>query len=255
MALAVAPVAATSMSSMRDVYPSSGTHHPRPVSEVVASLTAQQEKLQGLESKLRRLQSSPSPANVRAVPAAAGPMSMAAPPGGSAGCAGASIDQGGLAAFLESVASRIDALDRQLRHISSPSAPSAEAPLGVSRDPDPSGAAIDLRHARGNLVPGLTGSRAVRRAASADGLRGRTWARPRPVEPWLMDHQRPMSWLQAGSTAPNGLQRGELAAASLMAPSGIEPYSQLAAAAAAAAEAPIRNKSYFTSCSKHTQAP
>mmetsp|Transcript_61519 Transcript_61519/g.109453 ORF Transcript_61519/g.109453 Transcript_61519/m.109453 type:complete len:776 (-) Transcript_61519:75-2402(-) len=259
MALAMAPGAAASLSSMRDLYSSGGMQHPRPVSEVVASLTAQQEKLQGLESKLRRLQSSPSPASVRGIPAAAGPMSVTAPPGMPAGGTGASIDQGGLAAFLESVASRIDALDRQLRHISSPSAPSAEAAgslmsTATARDPDPGGAAVDMRHVRGNLVAGLTGSRPVRRAASADGLRGRTWARSRPVEPWLMpfaDQQRPMSWLHSGSTTPNGLQRGmlrgELSGASLMAPSGVEPYSQLAAAAAAVAEdalgAPSRGRS------------
>lgn len=165
------------------------------------------------------------------------------------------MDQGGLAAFLESVASRIDALDRQLRHISTPTAQPAEAIVSAAstapaRDSDLGSVAADLRQVRGNLTAGLATNRAVRRAASADGLRSRNlWARQRPADPWALpmsDQQRALSLLQAGGMAPMGnarglhlgLSRGELAGTSLMAPPGgaVEPYSQLAAAAAAVAE-------------------
>lgn len=188
--------------------------NPRPVGEVVASLSSQQQKLQGLEKKLRRLQHrSPSPRSRSSALRSAAPdfnranamLSMDAVNlnGG---------EQGNLAAFLESVSSRIDALDQKLRNMAEP-APASDPRIEVYRDTDAPWLS------RGPL------SRSVRRASSADnfGTR-RLLARPeRMFTDALLADQRALH--PAQPAAPSDLLGAEAT------------IQQLAAAATAAAEA------------------
>lgn len=206
---------------------------PRPVGEVVASLNAQQQRLQGLEQKLRNLQSSPSRLRPSSFTAPARPPpSVDLPSGFRVGAHDREFDQtvrmgsgfrdryvtsnrglgtfgqrgrerpGDLACFLQSVASRIDDLDKKLRNMD---AGADVQETGSVRETDPSWPSIR------SAAP----TASMRRAVSADGLGGRhIWAHSdRPLLP-----EEQLQHLRLNGDAPDS------------------HLAQLAAAAAAAAE-------------------
>lgn len=185
---------------------------PRPIGEVVASLNAQQQKLQGLERRLRHLQQSPSPRRPASCLAPALPPEPSREPAAAMGIsAHGRSEEGELAVFLQNVASRIDALDRQLQNIADTDK------VGKSALPQPSGWDADARR---TLLRSAVPTRSVRRAVSADGLGGRhVWAR-RGWPPQFSER----------------VESDEILAQEEAETQLANPFSQLAAAAALAAE-------------------